>query len=261
MKILKKIFLAAFIASAVFFGTYFLWFSPRFVVPILMYHRFGYQNNSLSVTPENFERQLAYLKNNGYRVISLDELVQGIAQNKRFGRKTAVITVDDGWEDNYIYAYPALKKFGFPATIFLALDLIGTNPEFLTWEQVKTMQKDNISFGCHTRNHTYLPAVKDPDRLKDEIDGCKNMLQRELGVPVEWYCYPTGGFTEKVKALVRKAGYKGACTTARGFADLNKDVYELKRVKVTNSDTVKPFSFRAKLSGYYNLFRRKKAGG
>ncbi|MFA5363307.1 MAG: polysaccharide deacetylase family protein, partial [Candidatus Omnitrophota bacterium] len=195
MKILKRVFLAACLTAVLIFGTYFFWLSPRYVVPILMYHRFGYQKNSLSVTPENFERQLVYLKNNGYRVISLDALVQGIGQNKKFGRKTAVITVDDGWEDNYTCAYPVLKKFGFPVTIFLAVDLIGKKPEFLTWEQVKTMQKDKIGFGCHTKNHIYLPSVKEPDRLWDEIGGCKDVLQKELGVPVDWYCYPTGGFT------------------------------------------------------------------
>jgi peptidoglycan/xylan/chitin deacetylase (PgdA/CDA1 family) len=260
MKILKRVFLAACVAAAIIFGSYFFWLSPRFVVPILMYHRFSLQKDSLSVTPENFERQLAYLKNNGYRVISLDELVQGIKQNKKFGHKTAVITVDDGWEDNYIYAYPALKKSGFPATIFLSANLIGKDAEFLTWEQVRIMMKDKIDFGCHTKNHRYLPSIKDPVTLQDEIIGCKVLVEEKLGVPVTWYCYPTGGFTEEIKALVKKSGYKGACTTARGFTDLNKDLYELKRVKVTNSDTNKPFSFWAKLSGYYNLFRRQKAG-
>jgi peptidoglycan/xylan/chitin deacetylase (PgdA/CDA1 family) len=260
MKILKKIILVAFIAAAFFCGAYYFWLSPQYVVPILTYHRFGYKNNSLFVTPENFERQLAYLKNKGYRIISLDELGRGIRQKKKFNHNTVVITVDDGWQDNYTYAYPALKKSGFPVTIFLASSLIGTKNGFLTWEEVMTMQRDGIRFGCHTRNHVYLPAITDPEKLRDEIAGCKEFLQRKLGVPVDWYCYPTGGFTEEIKELVKKAGYSGACTTGRGFVELNKDVYELKRVKVTNLDTHLAFSFWAKLSGYYNLFRSKKAG-
>ncbi len=260
MKILKRIFFAALIAAVFLAGGYLFWLSPRYAVPILMYHRFGYEDNSLFVTPENFERQLAYLKNNGYRVISLTELGQGIANNRKFSRKTVVITVDDGWKDNYTYAYPVLKKFGFPAMIFLAVDRIGSDPDFLTWDEVRIMRQSSIDFGCHTKKHTYLPEVKDPDRLRDEIAGCKDVLQDKLGVRVDWYCYPTGGFTEEVKAQVREAGYTGACTTNRGFSELNKDAFELKRVKVSNSDTQKPFSFWAKISGYYNLFRKKKAG-
>ena len=93
-------------------------------------------------------------------------------------------------------------------------------------------------------------------RLKE----CKEFIEEKIGAGVDYLSYPMGGFNEEVKAAVKRAGYKGACATNRGFAELNKDVYELKRVKVTNSDMSKPFSFRAKLSGYYNVFRSKKRG-
>ena len=260
MKILKKV-LVVFVLSAIFLTTfYYLWLYPRYTVPILMYHRFGGGKSTLFVRPENFERQMSYLKNKGYNVVSLDKLVSGIKQGRNFKHNTVVITIDDGYEDNYIQAYPILKKHGFPATIFIITNFIGDKKNFMTWDEVRTMFKNNISFGGHTKNEIYIPAIKEKEVLWDETEGCKRLIETKLGKTVDYFCYPTGGFTEGAKEMIKKAGYKGACTTNRGFIELNKDVYELKRVKVTNSDAIKPFHFRAKLSGYYNLFRSRKGG-
>ena len=260
MKTLKKLFALIIFLSILLGGVYFFYLLPKYVVPILMYHRFGYEDSSLFVSPENFERQMAYIKGKGYKVISLDELVKGIENKRNFNHKTVVFTIDDGYRDNYIYAYPVLKKYAFPATIFIISDYIGNNKDFMTWEQIETMRESNISFGGHTKNQVYLPDIEKKVILWDEIAGCKRAIQNRIGRRINYFCYPTGGFTEEIKEIVRISGYKGACTTNRGFAQSNKDLYELKRIKITNSDTNKPLSFRAKLSGYYNLFRSKKSG-
>jgi len=256
---LRKIttIIIVFVALSAF---YLFWLSPRYVVPILMYHRFGYEKSTLFVTPENFERQMKYLKDKGYNVISLDELVKGIKTGKEFPHNSAVITVDDGYRDNYVYAFPVLKKYGFPATIFVIANFIERKKDFMSWDELRDMSRHDISLGGHTRNHAYLPSIKKENILWDEIKGCKELIENRIGKDVSYFCYPTGGFNGHVKEMVRKAGYKGACTTNRGFVEFNQDVYELKRVKVTNSDTNKPFSFWAKLSGHYNLFRSRKRG-
>jgi len=243
-----------------FFLFYFSWLSPRYTVPILMYHRFGYESSTLFVTPENFDRQMTYLKNKNYNVIAFDKLVEGIKSRKKFGHKTVVITIDDGYKDNFIYAYPVLKKHGFPVTIFIITSYIGARDDFMSWEDIELMAKDNISFGGHTKNQVYLPAIKNKEILWDEIAGCKHIIEDRLGTSIDYFCYPNGAFTEEVKAMVKKAGYKGACTTNRGLVAQNTDVYELKRIKVTNSDMNSPFNFWTKLAGFYNFFRSKKTG-
>ncbi len=260
MKFLKRL-LIAIISLAIFLTAfYFFYLSPRYTVPILMYHRFGSQESSLFVSPQNFARQMKYLKNKNYNVLSLDKLVEGIKNNRKFGHKTVVITIDDGYKDNYIYAYPILKQYDFPATIFIIANFIDNKKDFMTWDEIRTVSGDEISFGGHTKNEAYLPSVEKKEVLWDETAGCKKLIENKIGIAVDYFCYPTGGFTEEVKQVLKKAGYKGACTTNRGFVELNKDVYELKRVKITNSDTTKPFNFWAKLSGYYNLFRSRKSG-
>ena len=241
---------------------YSLWLSPRYTVPILMYHSISEgSNESLYVKPDSFTRQMAYIKWRGYNVISLDELVEGIKANRKFKHNTVVITLDDGYEDNYTSAYPVLKNYGFPATIFLISNYIDKKKGFLRWHQIKQMLNDGkITFGGHTKNNVYLPNVEDDMALRYEIAGCKKDIELKTAGKVNHFCYPTGGFTEEIKKIVKVAGYKGACTTNRGFSKPNKDVYELKRIKIKGSDFVKkPLSFWAKLSGYYNAFRKGKS--
>ncbi|PIU40931.1 MAG: polysaccharide deacetylase [Candidatus Omnitrophica bacterium CG07_land_8_20_14_0_80_42_15] len=253
-----RVILTAAVITCIFGITfYFLWLPPRYVVPILGYHRLGYDSGRLFVTPENFDKQMAYLKNKGYEVISLDELIDGIKSAKRLPHKTVVITFDDGYEDNYHYAYPILKKYKFPATIFLIANRIGKT-DYINRDEIKVMSNDNILFGAHTKEERYLPYIKEKEILWDEIAGSKKVIEEITGKPVNCFSYPSGVFTEEIKKVVKEARFKGACTTNKGFSKLNKDVYELKRVKITNSEMVKPFSYWAKLSGYYNLFRKGK---
>jgi peptidoglycan/xylan/chitin deacetylase (PgdA/CDA1 family) len=247
------------ISLFIFFGSfYFFYLSPKYTVPILTYHDFGY-GKGIKVAPENFERQMRYLKDKHYNVISLDELVRGIENGRQFSRNTVVITMDDGYRDNFTYAYPVLKKYSFPATIFLIANNIGTDVNFLNWDEVKKMSKDNISFGGHTKNHVYLPSIQEEAILWDEIAGCKEVLEKHIGIPIGYFSYPRGGFTEAVKLLVKEAGYKAACTTNRGHDILDKnDLYELNRISIRNRDN--SFSLWAKVSGYYNLFKTRKSG-
>ncbi|NQT32711.1 MAG: polysaccharide deacetylase family protein [Candidatus Omnitrophica bacterium] len=261
MKLFRKISLLL-IAALLTLGLafYFFYMRPRHVVPILMYHAIGDDDSSLYVTDKNFSRQAEFLKKEGYNIISLKEFVGGIKEARDFPAKTVVITFDDGYEDNYISAFPVLAKYDMPATIFLITDHVDNKKGYLKWDQVRLMMNNGIDFGGHTRNNAYLPDVKSTQALWEEIYGSREDIKTATGKEADFFCYPTGGFNEEIKRMVKKAGYKGACTTNRGFDRLNKDVYELKRVKVTNSDTNKPFHFRAKLSGYYNLFRSAKRG-
>jgi peptidoglycan/xylan/chitin deacetylase (PgdA/CDA1 family) len=260
MRILNKIVAFVLIVLVLTGAFYVFYMRPRYTVPVLMYHSIAIdKQSSLSVTPENFKKQMEYLNKAGYSVLSLDELVKGIVKGERFSGKQVVLTFDDGFRDNYIEAFPILSKYDMPAAIFLTTDYIGKKQEYLTWDQIRVMAKNNIDFGGHTRSHVYLPSIKGTELVMYEIAGCKADIEAETGKPAYYFCYPTGGFNQDIKQAVRIAGYKGACTTNRGFDKFNLDVYEINRIKITDSDMRKPFHFKAKLSGYYNLFRKGKS--
>jgi len=229
-----------------------------YVVPILMYHHVDEvsHDGTNNVLVDNFARQMKFLHRRGYNVISLQELVEGIQTDRKFPRNSVVITFDDGYENNYIHAFPHLKKYDFPAIIFISPDFIGRE-NFLTRDEILEMHKNNISFGGHSRTQRYLPEIKSKRDLINEIAGCKRLLEARFKMPVDYFCYPIGGFNEEIKKIVEESGYKAACTTNRGFDKLNRDLFELKRIKVTNSDA-SLIHFWGKLSGYYNLFRKPK---
>jgi peptidoglycan/xylan/chitin deacetylase (PgdA/CDA1 family) len=209
-----------------------------------------------NVSPQSFEKQMGYLKNNGYTVIPLNELIEGFRAGRKFAHKTVVITLDDGYADNYTNAFPVLKKYHFPATIFLISDYVRPGSVFLNWEQVKEMSRNGISFGSHTRRHAYLPNLSKA-QLIDEIAGSKRDIEKNLGISVDYLAYPCGGFSDQVKTMAAQAGYKAALATNRGQNRFNLDPYELHRVHINNLDN--DVVLNGKLSGYYNLFRELKS--
>ena len=109
---------------------------------ILMYHQVGeseYNGYYIAVSPENFEKQIRYLRKN-YNIISLKELCAYIRSKELPAEDCAVITLDDGYKDNYVNAYPILKRYNIPATIFLTSGYIGAN-QILWWDRVAKIIK------------------------------------------------------------------------------------------------------------------------
>jgi len=255
MKIFQRVVILLILLGIAIF-TYGLELQDQYVVPIVVYHQVapcGDSGNLLNVTVDHFDEQLSFLMKHKYNVISLDELVSSTKSRKPLPHNSVVLTFDDGTEDNYQYAFAILKKYGFPATIFIIPSKVGKKG-YLTWDQIREMDKAGITFGSHTVTHVYLPDLP-KGKQKQEIFVSKKIIEHRLGHRINHFCYPKGGFTDDVKSFVRQAGYTSACTTNRGYNRLNRDVYELKRIRFANKYTT-PFVFWAKLSGYYNLLRK-----
>jgi len=270
MKHIKRITVSIFIVLFIVAAGFYVWAQDLYVVPILMYHSIsladtkplmvmGYPRQLKlrlnNVSPQSFDTQMGYLKNNGYRVIPLSEYIEGRQAGRKFSHKTVVITFDDGYADNYTNAFPVLKKYRFPATIFLISDYLSRGPMFLSSDQVKEMSRQGISFGSHTRRHAYLPSLSQA-QLIDEIVESKHDLEKNLGQPIDYIAYPCGGFSDQVKTIAAQAGYKAAVATNRGMNRFNLDLYELRRIHINSGDS--EWTLNGKLSGYYNLFRELK---
>ena len=224
-------------------------------IPILGYHRVGpYRGDHVpTVSAEAFARQLAVLARRRYRVLELDDVVASLEGSAPPLRKSVVITFDDGYQETYDIAWPLLKRFGFPAIVFVTPAEVGL-AGFASWSQLSEMAQDSVMVGCHTMHHTYIPHVK-VERLTEELVDSKRVIEERLGRPIHFLSYPMGGFTPQAKSVVEQAGYRAACTTNRA-ATLNwVDRFALRRIKVTERDA-NPLLFSAKLSGYYDLFRQ-----
>ena len=234
------------------------WLSPRYVVPIMMYHQVEPIDHHEAnwVTPEIFEQHMSFLYKHKYNVITLNELVTLIQKGDKLARNTVVITFDDGYKNNYTYAFPVLKKYEFPATIFMPAEKVG-QADRLNYKQIQEMLAHEIDLGSHTLTEAYLPDLP-PEQQKDEIVKSKIVLSELFDHDIEILAYPIGGFNGRIKKMVQQAGYIAACTTNRGSDRLNRDVYELNRIRFSGRDD-SFFVLWSKLSGYYNLFRKMKS--
>ena len=223
-------------------------------LPILGYHRVGPHKGDHvpTVPPEAFERQLSYLSRHRYGVLSVEEFVDVLDGRRPAPHRSVVITFDDGYEETHTVAWPLLKRFGFPATVFVTPDEVGRSG-FLTWEQVIELSNDAVTIGCHTMSHSYLPLVRE-DRLATELVESKHVIEQRIRRPVQFIGYPIGGFTPAAQAIVKHAGYLAAFTTNRTASRAVLDRYALRRIKVTERDA-DPLRFWAKVSGYYDSFR------
>ena len=200
------------------------WYLPKrhgFVA--LMYHHVGVLQDPqeeqfpFTVRPEMLERQILFLKANGYYPLSLAELENARKTGKSTVQKPVMLTFDDGYEDNYTALFPLVQKYQIPVLIFLITDRIGT-PGYLTWDQILQMQASGlVAFGSHSCSHRRLRSLSD-EEIAQEITRSKQILEERLGHAVTAFCYPfgAGGFDKRVRPQVFKAGYLLDFSTKKG---------------------------------------------
>lgn len=228
-------------------------YSKRYITIVLTYHRIdnGSDDRDISVSSRNFEHQIRYLKKN-YDVISVEDLYRRLTHNLKINKDTVAITFDDGYRDNYTKAYPILKKYNIPATIFVIAGLIDNDPKMLDINSMLQMQKEGlITFGSHTLTHKVL-AEADIETAVSEINNSKLKLERIIGEEVKFFAYPYGkkgsDFTEEVMRAVKDAGYVAAFSTDNGSIDIDDNLYALHRIGIRNFPL---FVFKSRVSGFF----------
>jgi len=258
-KILLYFFIFTFACAAIFLKTI---LSCGADPVILMYHSIGEaqaeKKNSLNISLKSFEQQMEFLRANHYRVIPLLELKNLLKENKKIPPKTVVLTFDDGYENNYTNAFPILKKYNFPATIFVTVNYLEKERmmydrvyRFLTKKMIHEMSDSGlIVIGSHALEHRYLPSISDESELWKEINDSKGILEKILKKPVEAFCYPVGGHTPLLEAMVKKSGYQIAVIIAPEKGERRDNLYALGRIKMTENSG-NPVALWVKLSGYY----------
>ncbi len=211
-------------------------------VPILVYHSVMPHHpgqtalqRDYDVDPAIFDRQMKFLKDGGYSVVPLADVYRHLADGTPLPEKAAVITFDDGWENQYVYALPVLEKYGYTATFFVYTDAIGRK-KFMSWLQILDLKAKGMTIGSHTRRHPLLTKITDQARLRDEIVESKVILEGKLGGTVDLFAYPfgVGAGDPAVLALVKQAGYKAARIFQGGLWNDSSDIYALRSVKVTD---------------------------
>ncbi len=209
-------------------------------LPILTYHSIDRSGSVISTVPEIFGRQMKFLHENDFRVITLSEAIENFAAGKSLAPKTITLTFDDGFRNFYTEAFPILEKYDFPATVFLVTDFCGSNNDWagnppdlprtklLAWNEIKTLSANGIEFGAHTRTHPDLTRISVAN-AKREITESKAIIETKLGKPALTFAYPYGRYNAEVKHLV-EANFAAACSVKLGKAQLRNDFFALERI-------------------------------
>jgi peptidoglycan/xylan/chitin deacetylase (PgdA/CDA1 family) len=205
-----------------------------------MYHRIDPKRSAsamtraLTVSPAAFESQMRWLRGAGYHAVSLQQLFSALEYGTRLPARPVVITFDDGYRDVLWYAAPVLHRLGMPATMYVITGRVsGPDPSFLTWGQLRTLERLGVAIGSHTVNHAEVTRLA-AQAAMSELVVSKKMLEQHLGHGVYWFSYPAGRFDQNAEALVRDAGYVLAVTTQPGVAQQASQPFALRRVRVLN---------------------------
>jgi peptidoglycan/xylan/chitin deacetylase (PgdA/CDA1 family) len=221
-------------------------------VTILIYHRFGEEKYpTTNVSTERFREQMAYLLANNYRIMSLGDLIGAISEKKSLPTKTVVITIDDGFKSVYTQAWPILRSFKFPFTVFINAKSIdrGFN-DYMSWDEIRELAGSGVDFQDHSYAHARLVDV--PEGMDDEqyrnwisSDLVKSSLRliKELGNKPRFFAIPYGEHNLQVIEEARKIGYEAIFTQDPGSVSQYSDLFLLSREPIlgNNWSTMKHF--------------------
>jgi peptidoglycan/xylan/chitin deacetylase (PgdA/CDA1 family) len=207
-------------------------------VPILVYHHIrqfapvgSRAERRLTVTVEIFDQQMRYIRENGNRVIPLNALANYLREADELPTKPVIISFDDGWEDQFVYAVPLLEKYNYPATFFVVTNFVGSSG-FVSWSQLQRLLVEGMRIGSHSKSHPRLDRINNPEMLWDQIYASKQILERQLGTVVDEFAYPYGSYNAITESTVRAAGYHTARACCIGR--VQSDAYALRAVMAPN---------------------------
>jgi peptidoglycan/xylan/chitin deacetylase (PgdA/CDA1 family) len=196
-------------------------------MPILYYHAvsdttFGIEQ--MFVRVQEFDDQMKYMKDHGYQCITFEDL-----PNIRNYEKPFMVTFDDGYEDNYLNAYPILQKYDFKAVVFLVTDYID-HSSFLKTTEIKTML-DRISFQSHTVSHEYLTNLT-YDQIDIELKKSQSIIEGITGKKVDTIAYPFGDYNDSVLELTAKYYKYGVLMGGGIYYHNGEDLLRMNRVYI-----------------------------
>jgi len=227
-------------------------------VPVLTYHHFAEDCASPYCIPTPvFDQQMRHLKEHGYRVLTMGELLSFMQYRHALPKKSVVIAVDDGNRSAYKIAYPMLKKYGYTATLFIYTDFVGISKGAITWSQLSEMKAAGFEIGSHTKSHSDLTKQRKGEgdqvymaRVKSELLGSKRLLDEKLRQDTVYLAFPYGRYNERVMAISEQVGYKLGFSVKRGGNPFFADPLRLKRDQILKKDME---TFAKRLRTFYEF--------
>jgi peptidoglycan/xylan/chitin deacetylase (PgdA/CDA1 family) len=219
------------------------------LVPVLVYHGLAPQaRGRLVLAARAFAEQMRYLKAQGYRVVRLRDLVEFVALHRQLPRRSVVLTFDDGYKSFLLYARPVLKELGFPATLFVYTDYVGSSRNALGWDDLRRLAGEGFEIEAHSKSHEDLRrgAIESSEqyarRMQAELRDPLAAFKRQLGQSPRVLAYPYGESNAALLQFVREAGYVAAFSVRREANPSYADPLVLSRSQVYSDMTLEDFA-------------------
>lgn len=210
-------------------------------VPVIFYHHIQplseakeNGNGGLTVDPETFDAQMAYLVSRGYTTISAERLAEALLGKAGLPAKSIVVSMDDGYADIYTYAYPIMQKYGIVASLAISTGLLN-NPGYMSWDQLRQMTSSGKVFVYnHTWSHANLYQAS-KEKAQYEVVTAKGQLAEYLGSNSSVFFHPYGGASNEAIGVLRANGYSAAFSTIPGSTQCDSFLMNLRRTRIGNS--------------------------
>lgn len=216
-------------------------------VPVLTYHHVQPWDiakqkgqTSLSVDSNVFDQQMGYLAAHGYTSVTSDQLIHALKDHTSLPAKSVVVTIDDAYDDNYLYAFQILKKYHIIGNFMIPTGLLGIHTSgnsYMSWDQLREIAASGVGeVGDHTWSH-YALGTGTLEKNQFEIITAKQQLQQNLGKTVDVFTYPYGAgkSTPWVIDLLKQDGFIGAFSTVGGTMQCDSYIYALHRNHIGNA--------------------------
>lgn len=214
-------------------------------VPVIMYHDILPEKEVFfDVTPAEFEADLQLIQQKGLTPISLNQLVGHLSTGLPLPEKPILLSFDDGYQGHYDYVYPLLKQYGYPGAFSIYTNKVGKKlgRSSLTWQQVREMAADPLmTIAAHSISHPPDLGELSENQMRDEIVQSKQILETELGIPINYFVYPEGKYNNRVQDWVQQAGYRAALTMNDAvdlYAGASKNLLSIERIGQGNLELV-----------------------
>lgn len=223
-------------------------YSDTVRVPILMYHYISVPpedadiyRTDLSVAPDVFREQMAYLHDNGYTTIDFYTLSRRIAQQGELPDKPVILTFDDGYLEHYENAFPILQEYGLVATFFIITEFVDFgNPAYMNWEMIEEMSAAGMSMEPHTKTHLNLNE-HDRDFQIYQLLGSLQTMEAHIGYRPRFLSYPGGRYDDVTLELMAELDFWGGLTTKGGRWHGFDNRYEWRRMRVRHVTNLPEF--------------------
>lgn len=197
----------------------------------IMYHRVGdTRYPTTNVTVEQFTEEMQWLHDQRYNVLPMPQIIDKLKNGEALPDKTIGISFDDAFDTVYTTAWPILKKYHFPFTLFVATDPLDKKFKgMMTWTQVKDLAEQGVTIGDHSVTHGHL-ATANSEALKQEILAAKQRIYQETGQQSTLFAYPFGEYSQNFRKILIELGFSAAFTQITGAVNANSDFYLLPRI-------------------------------